>query len=209
MDLAYQGPGVMVRRVQPETGASSAGLKKGDVITGLLGREVNGNFELSSTLQRLEPGQKIRINFRRGDERKVAEVELGGRPSPQRIPHGRMERMNNMGGHRYSQVRDGFRDVIQSDMQLDPEDCGAPVVDLEGRLVGIAAARAGRIKSFIIPADAVKSLLESEPAEPRGEELVGRAEEEGAGEFEDPFEVLRRKMEEMRLLMEEIEEMER
>ncbi|NIP95576.1 MAG: serine protease, partial [Akkermansiaceae bacterium] len=105
MDLAYQGPGVMVRRVQPETGASSAGLKKGDVITGLLGREVNGNFELSSTLQRLEPGQKIRINFRRGDERKVAEVELGGRPSPQRIPHGRMERMNNMGGHRYSQVR--------------------------------------------------------------------------------------------------------
>ena len=45
-----------------------------------------------------------------------------------------MEQMNSMGGHRYNDVKDGFRNVIQSDMQLNPEDCGAPVVDLDGHV---------------------------------------------------------------------------
>ena len=72
-----------------------------------------------------------------------------------------------------------------------------------------AVARAGRIKSFIIPARTVKTLLEEEPAQPRPEELAGRAEPVREREGQDPFEIMRRKMEEMRRLMEEIEEMER
>ncbi len=209
MDIDYKGPGVKVRSVEPGTGAKASGLKAGDIITGLPGRAVNGNFELSTALQRLQPGEKIRIKYRRGREEKIAEVKLGGRPAPNRIPFGRMERMNKMGGHRYSTVKDGFQAVIQSDMQLEPEDCGAPVIDLDGRVVGIAVARAGRIKSFIIPARTVKTLLEEEPAQPRPEELAGRAEPVREREGQDPFEIMRRKMEEMRRLMEEIEEMER
>ena len=93
-------------------------------------------------------------------------------------------------------------------MQLDPEDCGAPVVDLDGHAIGIAIARAGRIKSFIVPASEIKSLLATEPIEPQlqprhsAERMREREFEEGD---EDPFEVMRRKMEEMRRLMEEIE----
>jgi hypothetical protein len=160
-------------------------------------------------LQRLEPGQMVRIGYRRGKERKLAEVKLGGRPDPRRIPYSRMERMNNMGGHRYSDVKDGFRDVIQSDMQLAPEDCGAPVIDLDGRVIGIAVARAGRIKTFIIPASSVRGLLATKPAQLRLDELAGRARSVEREVPLDPFEVMRRKMEEMRRLMEEIEGMEK
>ena len=209
MDLEFSGPGVRIRRVQPDTGAAASGLKDGDVVTKVMNREVNGNFELSSVLQRLEPGQTVRIGYRRGKERKLAEVKLGGRPDPRRIPYSRMERMNNMGGHRYSDVKDGFRDVIQSDMQLAPEDCGAPVIDLDGRVIGIAVARAGRIKTFIIPASSVRGLLATKPAQLRLDELAGRARSVEREVPLDPFEVMRRKMEEMRRLMEEIEGMEK
>ena len=81
------------------------------------------------------------------------------------------------------------------------------MVDLEGRAMGIAVARAGRIKSFIIPGAAVRALLKEEPMKPAAPELVNREDDEFEGE--DPFEVMRRKMEEMRRLMEEIEEMEK
>ena len=209
MDLEFSGPGVRIRRVQPDTGAAASGLKDGDVITKVMNREVNGNFELSSVLQRLEPGQTVRIGYRRGKERKLAEVKLGGRPDPRRIPYSRMERMNKMGGHRYSDVKDGFRDVIQSDMQLAPEDCGAPVTDLDGRVIGIAVARAGRIKTFIIPASSVRDLLATKPAQLRIDEMAGRARPVEREVPLDPFEVMRRKMEEMRRLMEEIEGLEK
>ena len=208
MDLEFEGPGVLVRRVEPKTGASSSGLRAGDVIMRVMDQEVNGSFELGTLLQRLEPGQKVEISFKRGEKQEVVDVELGGRPRTPRIPYSRMEQMNSMGGHRYNDVKDGFRNVIQSDMQLDPEDCGAPVVDLDGHAIGIAIARAGRIKSFIVPASEIKSLLAIEPVEPQlqprnsAERMREREFEEGD---EDPFEVMRRKMEEMRRLMEEIE----
>jgi serine protease Do len=209
MDLEFEGPGVLVRRVEPGTGAAASGLRADDVILRVMDQKVNGSFELGTVLQRLEPGQKIEIVFQRGEKQEVINVELGGRPRAPRIPYSRMEQMNSMGGHRYSDVKDGFRDVIQSDMQLDPEDCGAPVIDLDGRAVGIAIARAGRIKSFVIPASGIKRLLAMEPAKPQlqsedlGERKRNREVEPGD---EDPFELMRRKMEEMRRLMEEIEE---
>ncbi len=212
MDLEFAGPGVKIRQVRPDTGAEVSGLMGGDVILKVKDRPVNGSFELSAFLQRLKPGEKITISYRRGKVKKETEVELGGRPVSSRIPYSRMERMNNMGGHRYSDVKEGFRDVIQSDMQIDPEDCGAPVVDLQGRLVGIAVARAGRIKTFIIPTVSIRNLLTSEPAKLRVGELAGRAqpvEREANNDPEGPFDVMRRKMEEMQRLMQEIEEMEK
>ena len=106
----------------------------------------------------------MKIRYARGEEEREIEVELGGRPRAPRIPYSRMEQMNNMGGHRYNEVRDGFSRVLQSDMQIAPEDCGAPVVDLEGRVVGVAIARAGRIKTFIIPSSAIEQTLALEPA---------------------------------------------
>jgi S1-C subfamily serine protease len=203
MDMNFEGAGVRIVKVEKGTAAEKAGLQRFDIITDLRGQPVNGSFELSTALQRLVPGEKASLKFRRGKEVKTTEVELGGRSDPRRIPYSRMEHMNNMGGHTYSEVRDGFRNVIQSDMQLEPEDCGAPVVDLDGRVVGIAVARAGRIKTFIIPSAVARELLQSEPALPRAEELAGRAQREE--DVEDPFEVMRRKMEEMRRIMEELE----
>lgn len=210
MDLKFAGPGVQIDRVQAGTGAESAGLRRGDVVIGINDVDTNGNFELSTALQRMSPGETVRVRYRRKDAEKSAEVVLGGRPDG-RIPMGRMDTMNKMGGHRYSLVVDNFAKVIQTDMQIQPEDCGAPVVDLDGRVIGIALARAGRIKSFILPADSIKTLMadHEEEADDKGaalrwdevdEEDLRRIKATRRGRGSE----LERHMEELRLLQEQL-----
>ena len=62
-----------------------------------------------------------------------------------------------------SRVGTDFPSVIQSDMAIDSNDMGAPVVDLDGKLVGITIARGSRIKTFIIPAKTLIKVLAFDP----------------------------------------------
>ncbi|MEC9056705.1 MAG: trypsin-like peptidase domain-containing protein, partial [Verrucomicrobiota bacterium] len=43
MDLEFKGPGVLVRRVEPDTGAALSGLREGDVILKVTDQDVNGS----------------------------------------------------------------------------------------------------------------------------------------------------------------------
>lgn len=209
MDLAYKGDGVRIDRVEGGTGAEQAGLRPGDVVVGINAMKTEGSFELSSALQRLRPGEEVRVKYRRGKDVLVATVILKGRPAEGRVPRDRMDSMNRMGGHRYSDVSEDFRDVIQTDMQLVPEDCGAPVVGLDGQVVGLAVARAGRIKSFVLPAAAVKELLELDPVDPGAKELAKLREPVGRParrkERASSRETMRRHMEDMKRMMEDLE----
>ena len=67
-----------------------------------------------------------------------------------------------MGG-RVNEVSEGFPQVLQSDMQLKSNFCGAPIVDLDGKLVGVMVAKASRIKSYIIEGKKLDELLKSVP----------------------------------------------
>jgi len=68
--------------------------------------------------------------------------------------------MNRM-GTQLSKNRSGYDLALQHDCPLEPKDCGGPLVDLDGRVVGINVARAGRVKSYAIPSSVVRELLES------------------------------------------------
>ena len=65
---------------------------------------------------------------------------------------------NQLGGP-LSEHRTGFPTVLQHDTALRPEDCGGPLVDLDGKAVGINIARAGRTESYAVPAEEVQRLL--------------------------------------------------
>ena len=56
--------------------------------------------------------------------------------------------------------RGGFPVILQHDSGVAPENCGGPLVDLDGKVVGINIARAGRTESYALPAEAVKGLIE-------------------------------------------------
>jgi serine protease Do len=55
--------------------------------------------------------------------------------------------------------REGFPSVFPHDGRLRPEQCGSPVVDLAGRVVGINIARADSTRTFAIPADVVQKVV--------------------------------------------------
>ena len=49
----------------------------------------------------------------------------------------------------------GFDRVIQHDTVLDPDECGGPVLDTSGRVLGLNIARAGRVVTYSLPASLV------------------------------------------------------
>ena len=69
--------------------------------------------------------------------------------------------------------------AIQHDSVLRPIDCGGPVVDVDGKVVGLNIARAGRVESYALPSSLVREtvdkLLKMElTSTPTTEQLPGR-----------------------------------
>ena len=60
-----------------------------------------------------------------------------------------------------SEKTSGYPDAIQHDIPLPPQLCGGPLFDLKGRCIGINVSRAGRTKTYAIPADEIQAMLKS------------------------------------------------
>ena len=54
----------------------------------------------------------------------------------------------------------GFPAALQHDTVLRPKDCGGPVVDLNGHVVGLNIARAGRTATYVLPTEVILPLLD-------------------------------------------------
>ena len=67
VDESVPGPGCPVQVVGPGTPAQEAGLRKGDVIEEIDGREVAGFDALHAILSKTKPGQKVTLKVRRRD----------------------------------------------------------------------------------------------------------------------------------------------
>ena len=164
-ETGRSGSGVRVTGVQHGSGAAAAGIRNGDIIRAIEDREISGIYELRNALNGIGPGDTIRIALERNGKPLTLEVLVGSRPEVPRFPGERIQQMDRMGGP-ISQVRDGFPAVIESDMRLQPNQVGGPVVDLNGKVVGITLARAGRTRSFVMPGNAIQAMLETAPADP-------------------------------------------
>jgi S1-C subfamily serine protease len=57
-----------------------AGLRNGDVITSIDGKDVKAAEDVTSAVSTHKPGDEIKVTYRRGDETKDATVKLGERP---------------------------------------------------------------------------------------------------------------------------------
>ena len=148
----------------PDGAAEKAGLKQDDIILEVNGKKVLGRQNLQETIKSKLPGEKVELLIRRGDKDQTLSVVLG---SFSQLVHGdRAEFQNTIGGNALSERRAGFPAVIQHDSILRPAECGGPLVDIDGKVVGINIARAGRVESFALTAkvvrDSIKRLLETQ-----------------------------------------------
>jgi serine protease Do len=150
-----QGPDDLTPRIEeviPDTAAAKAKLEKGDIILTIDGEMIKDAPSVPKKLGKYKPNEVVTIRVKRGSEEKEFKITLGKRPAD------RTDVQNHMGGE-LSDRRTGFPTFLQHDTVLKPSDCGGPLVDLEGKAVGINIARAGRVESYAVPAEVVQKLI--------------------------------------------------
>ena len=220
-ESGFTGQGVKIHKVDENSGAHAAGLKPGNVILKVGDRPISGLLELKNALTGVAPGAKVSLLVEVNGGKKAVEVTVGNRPQLAQYANGRLEQMERMGGP-VSQVRDSFTQVIQTDMRPKPNQVGGPVVDLQGRVLGITMARADRTRSFVMPAAAIVDLLKKEAGNPalaqvrkeekelpmttRGNAKPGRAMPGGEERMRRHLSDMQRLMDHLRLEMEELEQ---
>jgi serine protease Do len=154
--LAPDEGGVRITSVEPKAAAEKAGLKADDIILSVDGRETPDPMTLSATIGRYKPGDTVSIRFRRGAIEEELKAKLQERPAS--FPVDRSDLQNSMGTSR-SERRTGFPIALQHDSDLKASQCGGPLVDIEGRVIGINIARGGRTDTYAIPAETILTLL--------------------------------------------------
>jgi serine protease Do len=145
-----------VGEVAEGSGAAEAGLKEGDVLLSLDGAEFEKRQDLLKKLKDYEPGDKVSVAIRRGEEELEIEVELKARSEFFTDPMSR----NDMMSGRFSERRSGFPRVLQHDILGARNSVGGPLLNLDGECVGVNIARANRAESFAIPAGEARQILE-------------------------------------------------
>lgn len=145
--------GVLVVRVEPGAAAAKAGLKARDVIVEVGGKAVKDREGLIALMENYRPRDKVAVKVWRGEEELQLQVTLGSKAD---FDRGSFQ--NAMGGD-LSGRRTGFPLVIQHDTVIRPTDCGGPLVDLDGRVLGINIARAGRVETWALPGDVAMKVF--------------------------------------------------
>jgi serine protease Do len=135
--------------------ADKAGLQAKDVIVEVNGKKVVSQATLREFLDTFKGGDVISLKAKRKGETKSFKVTLAGAPKD------RGDFQNEMGAKEFplSGRRTGFPLVLQTDMVIEAKNCGGPVVDLDGNVLGINIARAGRVETWVLPSEVIRPLL--------------------------------------------------
>ena len=75
------GRGAQVSEVRADTPAQRSGLRAGDVITRVDGREITTADELRAAINAKSPGDRVSLTYTRGGKTHTVRVELANRPS--------------------------------------------------------------------------------------------------------------------------------
>ncbi len=147
-----------IQQILPGMGAEKAGLKKGDIILAVNSTTMTNREQVVEALREFRDGQTIRLTIRREDESFEAEVRMSIPKSGELAREDSPSRTQLSG--QLSQRAQGFEQAIEHDTVLPPWLCGGPLVNLEGKAVGLNIARAGRVTSYALPAKLVLQIFE-------------------------------------------------
>lgn len=149
-----------IEQVIAGLGAEKAGLKPGDIILALNSTAVTNRQQIVETLREFRAGQTIKLGMQRADEQFDAEIEMmiptPDQPWPGFEPQ---QRFNRVGGP-VSKRAEGFEQVIEHDTVLQPWLCGGPLVNLDGKAIGLNIARAGRVTTYALSGKVARRIFE-------------------------------------------------
>lgn len=142
---AGSGQAARVDEVVPGMPADAAGLRVGDLVLRVGDRAIDGRGGLARTLGEFAVGDTVALEVVRGDERLRLSATLRRRPPEPGMPKGRGNTATPI-----STVSTGFGSVLAHDAIVWPDQCGGPVVDLQGNAVAWNVARFDRTATHAI-----------------------------------------------------------
>ncbi|QEG32918.1 S1C family serine protease [Bythopirellula goksoeyrii] len=146
----------LIVRVFPGSAASKAGLLVNDTILEIDRVPTPSREALIQRVQEFNPGDRVSLKIQRDGEQLDVEAVLMGRfPG---LQPSRNEFQNRLGSG-LSERRFGFPSAFQHDTVINATDCGGPVVNLDGEVVGFNIARSGRTETYAITAASISKLL--------------------------------------------------
>ncbi len=143
-----------IDQVNEKSGAHEAGLQPGDVILTISGTTVKKIEDIAAALKDRKAGSSVEVTLRRGKEKLTVQVRLAAKSE---LFTDQMNRNDMMSGD-YSNRRSGFPRVLQHDILGSSKIVGGPLLDLDGRCLGMNIARANRAESFAIPVEDLKEI---------------------------------------------------
>ena len=149
-----------IQEVIPGLGAEQAGLKAGDVILAVNDLVMTNREQIVQLLRDFRAGQTVKLGVQRGEEHLEAKVQMmtpGSEDLRNRLyPSRNASRMQGD----VSQRAEGFEQAIEHDTVLPPWLCGGPLVNLDGKTIGLNIARAGRVTTYALPPTLVRRALD-------------------------------------------------
>jgi serine protease Do len=150
-----------IQTILPGLGAEKAGLKSGDVILAVNAMAVTNREQLVETLREFREGRNVKLRIQRLETQFTVEVRMMVPKAGQfEIDPYSQRRLGRLGGE-VSQRSEGFEQAIEHDTVLQPWLCGGPLVDLDGKAIGINIARASRVSTYALPSRLVKQILDN------------------------------------------------
>ena len=147
-------------------GAEKAGLKHGDIILAVNSALVTNRQQVVEIIREFREGQIVNLRVQGAEEEFDAKVQLmvlrGDQSEGGSYPK---QRFNRLGGE-VSQRAEGFEEAIEHDTVLQPWLCGGPLVNLDGKAIGLNIARASRVSTYALPAKLVKRIVDNLKANP-------------------------------------------
>ena len=152
-----EGEGVLIMKVVPGKPGDKAGMGDMDVVLAIDGVKVNHSHELMKIIASKGPGDIVKFNIKTSaGEVKEVSVTLASRAEMAQL--GGVDPTAQMGTD-LSNRPGGFPSALQNDLGINANQCGGPVVDIDGNAVGLNIARSGRTSTLMLSGKLVKSLL--------------------------------------------------
>lgn len=173
MDVELDGTGVPIGKLVTGCAAEKAGLKPDDKIMAVNGQAVPYPATLMRIVSALKPGDPVKVRYEREGKEAELEFPLSSREEllkvrqeailketgMKQLPDRRALDPTAQMGSSLSGNASGYPKAVQSDLTIDANECGGPVVDVDGRIVAITIARAERVSTYMVPGKVVSDLL--------------------------------------------------
>jgi serine protease Do len=155
--------GARVDQLVPDGAAERAGLRRGDLIIQINRRVISDFDDLKRRIETYKALDKIVVKVERptGDRSaEIIDVEviLSARFVAEQWRRN-FDEEKNLLGPPLSAHATGFPLALQHDTVLRANQCGGPLLNIEGQAVGINISRAGRVMSYAIPASEAQKLV--------------------------------------------------